>query len=268
MPRSGGMADGISDIPIEGPALRRQEWERQKIPGSGRSPSALSRAEIAADELTVMVEGLTPGDRLGSMDELRALCRVSVGTFNEAIRIAQSWGVIKVRRGPKGGVFAAEQSPMVRLGNSILDLDAGATSVQEAIRIRNALEPLLIEDALRHSSAGDVEEMRDHLASMADAVRGDDAIAFVRGNWQLHARIAATSPHPVLRSMYINLLNLIESHTLAVQPAAEQPLPQYIRERLLLHQQLIDAIDARDREAAAQIIARHNTSNYTDLALA
>lgn len=265
MPLSGGgMADGIGDIPGEGPALRRQEWERQKTPGGGRSPSMLSRAEIAADELTVMVEGLTPGDRLGSMEELRALCRVSVGTFNEAIRIAQSWGVIKVRRGPKGGVFAAEQSALVRLGNSILDLDAGATSVQEAIRIRNALEPLLIEDALRHSSAADVEEMREHLASMAYAVAVADAIAFARANWQLHARIAAASPHPVLRSMYTKLLNLIETHTLA----AEQPLPQDISERLLLHEKLVDAIDARDRTAAAELITRHNTTNQTVLALA
>jgi len=37
---------------------------------------------------------------------------------------------------------------MARLGNSVLTLDTGQTSVAGAVRIRDALDPLLIEDAL------------------------------------------------------------------------------------------------------------------------
>jgi DNA-binding FadR family transcriptional regulator len=193
---------------------------------------------------------------------------VSVGTFNEAVRIAQSRGIISVRPGPGGGVFAATQSPMVRLGNSVLALDAEQTPVAEAVRIRDALDPLLIEDALWHASPADIAELREILADMASAVQRLDPTAFVHANWSLHARIAAVSPHAVLRSLYVNLLDQIESHTLAVLPGSEQPLPEYITSRHALHVAIIDALEQRDHDKALSLIAQHNTSNALPASLA
>ena len=209
----------------------------------------------------------SPGERLGSKELLRARCEVSVGTFNEAVRIAQSRGIISVRPGPGGGVFAATQSPMVRLGNSVLALDADQTSVAESVRIRDALDPLLIEDALGHASPADIAEMREILADMAAAADRLDPSAFVHANWALHARIAAVSPHAMLRSLYINLLDHIESHTLAVLPFGEQPLPDYIASRHALHAALVDALEARERDQALVLIARHNTTSELPEAL-
>ena len=208
-----------------------------------------------------IAESAQPGDRIGSKEELRAQCSVSVGTFNEAVRIAQSRGVVTVRPGPGGGVFVATQSPMVRLGNSVLALDANQTPVAEAVRIRDALDPLLIDDALWHASPADIAEMREILADMAIAVDQQDPIRFVHANWSLHARIAAVSPNPMLRSLYVNLLDQIETHTLAVLPANDQPLPEYIAERHALHTAIVEALDARDRDQALRLIAEHNTSN-------
>jgi DNA-binding GntR family transcriptional regulator len=148
---------------------------------------------------------------------------------------------------------------MVRLGNSVLALDAEQTTVAEAVRIRRALEPLLIEDALRHASPADISEMRDILGGMAEAASHHDPTGFVRANWSLHGRIAAVSPHPVLRSLYTSLLEQIESHTLAVLPVSEQTLPDYIIERHALHEAIVDAIDGRDRELALKLVADHNT---------
>ncbi|MFD0636699.1 FadR/GntR family transcriptional regulator [Catenulispora yoronensis] len=198
---------------------------------------------------------------------MRARCGVSVGTFNEAIRIAQSRGILSVRPGPGGGLFVAVQSAMVRLGNSVLALDAGGTTVAEAVRIRDALDPLMIEDALWYASPADIAEMRGVVADMAAAVERDDPTAFIHANWRLHARIAAVSPHPVLRSLYVSLLDQIESHTLDVLPVSEQPLPAYIAERHALHAAIVDALDGRDRELALRLIAEHNTSNALPAAL-
>jgi DNA-binding FadR family transcriptional regulator len=243
------------------PALPPQDWRQQQRSAAGRPAARLPRAESAAAELIAVANAAGPGDRLGSKEELRARCQVSVGTFNEAIRIAQSRGVISVRPGPGGGVFAAAQSPMVRLGNSVLALDAAETPVAEAVRIRDALDPLLIEDALWHASPADIAELRELLADMLLAVRRRDPIGFVRANWSLHARIAAISPHAMLRSLYTGLLDQIESHTLAVLPGGEQPLEEYIASRHALHVAIIDALEQRDRDAALGLIAQHNTSS-------
>jgi len=226
-----------------------------------RPAARTSRAESTADQLMAIARAAATGDRLGSKEELRTHCGVAVGTFNEAVRIAQSRGVVTVRPGPGGGVFAAAQSAMVRLGNSVLALDASDTSVAEAIRIRDALDPLLIEDALWHASPADISGMREVVTDMAAAVERYDPAGFVHANWQLHARIAAVSPHPVLRSLYVTLLDQIESHTLDVLPGSEQPLPAYIAERQILHAQLVDALDSRDRDMALCLIARHTTSS-------
>jgi DNA-binding FadR family transcriptional regulator len=219
----------------------------------------LSRGESAAAQLIAIAEAAAPGDRLGSKEELRARCAVSVGTFNEALRITQSRGLVLVRPGPGGGVFAAAQSPMVRLGNSVLALDGDQTSVAEAIRIRDALDTLLIEDALWHASPADIAELREILADMAAAVERLDVVGFVHANWSLHARVAAVSPHPMLRSMYVNLLDHIESHTLAVLPYGNEPVPDAMAQRHALHAAIIDAIEDRDRDRALHLIGRHNT---------
>src|SRR5277367_3991734 len=226
----GTMSGTGDETGFDAPALRPHEWRRPR-PADVRPGPRLSRGESAAAQLIAIAEAAAPGDRLGSKEALRARCAVSVGTFNEALRITQSRGLVLVRPGPGGGVFAAAQSPMVRLGNSVLALDGDQTSVAEAIRIRDALDALLIEDALWHASPADIAEMREILAEMAAAADRLDAIRFVQANWSLHARIAAVSPNPMLRSLYVNLLEHIESHTLAVLPYGTDSVPEYVAGR-------------------------------------
>ena len=234
-------------------ALRRDA--RQRRPGDrGRS-----RPGHAAYHLAALAASLRPGDRLGTKDELRSACGVSVGSFNEALRVVQARGIVTVRSGPGGGLFVGQPSPAVRLGNSLLALDDDAASVAEAVRLRNALDPLLVEDALEHASAHDVSALRAELGQMEVASADGDTLAFVRANWALHARIAQISPSAILKSFYLNLLEIIESHLLAVQPVEDEPLPEYIESRYLLHADLVDAIAAHETRAL-DLIHEHNTT--------
>jgi DNA-binding FadR family transcriptional regulator len=98
---------------------------------------------------------------------------------------------------------------------------------------------------------------------MAAAVDRLDAIRFVQANWSLHARIAAVSPNPMLRSLYLNLLEQIESHTLAVLPYGTDAIADYMAARHALHAAIIDAISDRDRDRALALAADHKTSSYS-----
>lgn len=223
-------------------------------------PSASGRVLHAARVLERLADAARPGERLGTKLELRARCDVSVGTFNEAVTLAQSRGYLTSRSGPGGGLFAAERSPIVRLGSSVLALDGGATSVAEAVRMRDALDPLLVEDALWHSSATHLAAMRSCLREMAAARDTGESVAFVRANWALHRSIAESSPSTILRSVYLSLLDLIENHALAVGGTAEKPLPDYIAARYRLHEELVDAIETRDQPLAQKLITQHNNT--------
>jgi DNA-binding FadR family transcriptional regulator len=218
-----------------------------------------SRADLAAELVATLAAEAEPGTRLGTKEELRARCGVSVGTFNEALRLLQSRELVTVRPGPGGGLFASGRRPTVRLGNAILTLDSSQTAVTEAIRIRKSLDPLLIEDALWHASPADLAVLRERLAPMADAVASLDPIAFVHANWQLHAEIAAISPNQMLRSIYGTLLAIIESHTLSVLPGEGTEFPGLLQERYRLHADLVEALERRDAPHAAHLITAHNT---------
>ena len=195
-----------ADIGAAEMAFRRSDWEH---------PAGRSRAEQAADHVAVLAAAAPPGTRLGTKEDVRARCGVSVGTFNEALRLLQTRQVITVRPGPGGGLFVTNRAATARLGKSLLELDAGEAAVADAIRIRNTLDPLLIEDALWHASPADLAVLRDCLEPMAAAVASGDPAAFVHANWQLHAQIAAISPSQLLRTLYSSLLEIIERHTLS-----------------------------------------------------
>ncbi|WP_432181588.1 FadR/GntR family transcriptional regulator [Streptomyces sp. NBC_00063] len=202
-----------------------------------------------------------PGTRLGTKDELRVRCGVSVGTFNETLRLLQTRGIVTVQRGPRGGLFAAEQSPMAKLAHSVLALDGAQGDVNDALRIRNALEPLLWQDALWHGSPADIKDLRDLLAAMESAAAAGDADAFVRANWRLHERVADITPNALLRSLYVHLLELVERHALGVKPRAGVPLERHVRDRCALHVALVDALDGRDKEGLVRLIAQHDTTS-------
>ncbi len=255
----GGPAERGHLADVDEPAWRRGDWERAAA--ARADGTRQTRTELAAARLAAIAAAAGPGDRLGSKDELRSQCGVSVGTFNEAIRLLQARKLVTVRPGPGGGLFAAEPSPMVRLGNSVLALDAEETSVADAVRIREALDPLIIEDALWHASPADLAQLRAQVQRMHQAAEALDPIGFIRANWGLHARIAALSPNVMLRSLYTSLLDLIESHTLSVLPVSEQPLLDYVAQRYQLHAELVEAIAGRDTGLALHLIAEHNTTD-------
>jgi len=239
-------------VVLKEPAFSADDWP---LPGA---PSTATRPEQAAEQLAELAAGAEPGTRLGTKDELRALCGVSVGTFNEALRLVQARGLVTARAGRVGGLFASRQSPLVRLGNSVLAIDDDATSVADAVRIRDALEPLLVEDAVRHRSASDVEAMRQGLGRMRTAADALDLKQFLRANWALHARMAEISPSVMLRSFYLSLLEMIESRTVSVQSVDEAPLPEYLSNRYRLHEDLVSAIEEQDARRALALIRIHN----------
>lgn len=224
----------------------------------------VTRSEAAARRIAEAAAAVPPGTRLGSKDEVRRMCGVSVGTLNEALRLAQSRGLVEVRPGPGGGLFAAEQPPLVRLGNSMLALNSDETSVADAIRIRDHLDELIIADAAWHSSPADVARYRTQVAAMAEARDRSDATAFMAANWHLHELLAQVNPSPLLRTMYLALLDVIRSQVVDVHAAGGHTTEELLGIRYQVHAALVDAIAEGDPGRLRRAITEHSVEHTND----
>lgn len=218
-----------------------------------------SRVKFAAERLAEMARALQPGERIGRKEDVRQKIGVSHGTFNEALRLLQSEGLLTLKSGPQGGLFSAQQSPIAQFGRAVLQLDSESARVSEAVRIRAALEPLIIEDAVGVASASLVDEMHQQLNAMQHAVGAEErGLEFLRANWSLHGAIARVSSNAMLRELYVSLLDFIEGHTISVVMVGEEPMRSFHHDRYLVHRDLVEAIEGDDMAAAIAATHRHN----------
>jgi DNA-binding FadR family transcriptional regulator len=212
-----------------------------------------NRAEQIAERIAELVGDALPGSRLGYKHELRHLCGGSVGTFNEALRLAQSRGLIVARPGPGGGVFVAHRptSPV----RARVPWDGVAVPIAEAVRIRAALEPLVVEDALWHASPADISALRSVVRRAGEAVAAHDTRRFVQCDRDLHASLADLGPHVVLRGMYHLVLDAVLHDGFAIL-RLHNDTAGHLRSQHRRQTELITALEARDLAGALRAIRR------------
>ena len=213
-----------------------------------------SRAREAADHLEMQLRDMAPHQRIGTKAELKDTLGVAAGTLNEALRLLQERGLVEVKPGPRGGVFSTVPDPVVQLGQTFLSVRGTPESVDHAVVVRDALEPLVVMEALRHRKAAAVRALRARLTDVADAI--DDDEQFLRQIWFLHEDIAGIGSNRILTSVYLGILKLVEDATLGVVPQSKSMA--YKRERLQVHELIVDAIEKRDVAAAERALAQHS----------
>ena len=172
--------------------------------GRGRT-SSHSRAETAAEQIAQLARGVGAGDRLGSREDLRALCGVSVGTLHEALRLLQSTGEIFVRTGPGGGVFAGESSALSDLVRSIHGQVFDAPLYPQTARVLDALRPLIFADAIAGMNDAAAAVLEERLSALT-AARSGDLRDFVRASLELFATIVSIPPAGILQTVAASIL--------------------------------------------------------------
>ncbi|WP_055479872.1 FCD domain-containing protein [Sphaerimonospora mesophila] len=222
---------------------------------------AVARRRSAVDAVASEIEDditegrLRVGSRLGTRAELAGRFGVAPTTIAEVVRVLEAKGLITTRTGPQGGVFVAQRTAQAVIGNGFLNLQDVTSTAIDCVRVIDALEPAVVQAATEHRSAADAEDLDRLLEQLRATWR--DRVAGLRNNWRLHRRIAEIVPNPVLKTVYLNLLAYVESHDDFY--VADDGIPPNSRVRLQIHEDLIAAIVAGDRAAAADAVRRHQT---------
>jgi DNA-binding FadR family transcriptional regulator len=215
--------------------------------------SRVPRAEAVARDLEAQIlgDGVAPGERLGTKDDLRQRFGVAVATVNEAVRLLEMRGLIEARPGPGGGVFVANSSVRVALKRSGLEATWGAARFADCLAVRNGLESLVCRGAATHRTNEDIAALRAIVDAMEECAATDEA-AYFKLNWALHRRIAKGCRNAPLHSIYLTLLDFLEDGLRAGDLREFHPETD-----VEIHRELVEAIAAGPGPRLDAAVERH-----------
>jgi len=211
--------------------------------------------QIAAEiQERIRDDGLAPGDRLGTEEQLAREYGVSRPTLREALRILSSARLVRPMSGPKGGIFVTrtpEESVRRSVSDSIaLLLDLKGTSIEELLEARTMLEVPMTRLAATRADDAAIGEMRDAIEQVA--ANPDDIELRLEQKQRFHRTIANAAGNAIVESVTAWAVEVL-------QPRLRELIAPVCDDKVLLAQQrvILAAIEARDPEAAGQAMRDH-----------
>lgn len=201
---------------------------------------------------TLIADGrLSPGERLPSERELTALFDVSRSSVREAILKLECLGFVEQRHGEGTFIKSVTDAPLAQAGEALAGKEDFLFDLME---IRNVLETWAAAHAAERAGPEEIAEMREIIDAMAAAreqrARGHEM------NFRLHFLISRASRNGFLLHIMETISDWIKRVTHAVY--ADLYDDRAVYDQLLgQHRNIVEAIAARDPEAASEAMAEH-----------
>lgn len=208
----------------------------------GASGSLTDRTYEALKEAIVQ-RGLTPNEIL-SEERLAE----ELGVSRTPLRAALQKLVYEhlIRRLPGKGYMVASLS---------------RTDMEQVFFMRMLLEPVAARLAAQHRSDKDLARLQQAVESQRAQIEGGDYLGFLQHDREFHLTVASASQNPYLKTV-VATMQLHGHRFLVLDPSVHARAPFAIEE----HVSLVEAIAARDAEAAGQRMAAHVQMTKTKLA--
>ncbi|UYQ76532.1 FadR family transcriptional regulator [Glutamicibacter sp. JL.03c] len=200
--------------------------------------------EVAAKLQDGVAQGRWPvGERIPSEPELMTEFGISRGTLREAIKALARTGMFEVRRGD--GTYVRATNEISGTAQRIYR----EHSDRDVLQVRFALDTQSARLAAHAADAQVVQLLRALLAQRDEAWKARDFQAWSQADWQFHLEVARASGVPLMHEIYEGFGDVFHGAKM-VQRLAEG-FDGCLREG---HETLVDAIEARDPEAAARTV--------------
>ncbi len=228
---------------------------------------AASAYEVVVEHLrrALQLGRLMPGERLPAERQLADQLGVSRTTLRQAIRVLELEGVIESRRGATGGLFVLQQRFNERQVKALMA--ERFAQIEELHEFRLVIETATARAAALNRSDDDIARLRSALTIMStiiaqpEATKVPDHVAhFLAADSDFHTGIALASGNGYLA----HTVEEIRATRLVPIGAVFTRLDPTTNDG---HQELFDAIVARDSDLAATIMARHLVGAHEGLKL-
>lgn len=176
---------------------------------------------------------LTPGMRL-TEEDLGSVFDVSRTVVRQALTQLAAHGIVGVR--PKKGWFIIEPS---------------ADEIRDTFAARRLVETALIREFTAMATPAQIRLLRDHLRRQRNAIDGDDVALRTHLLTDFHVRIAEILGNAVVTRMIRDLT--LRTNLIAMLYQTGQEASHSCDE----HEEVVRAVNTRDGETAARLMAEH-----------
>lgn len=199
---------------------------------------------------------LKPGDKLPAERELAVQLGVGRNALREALRSLEIAGIVRLRKGVKGGAFITEGHPG-RMNEVVRDMySLGSISVAELTEARVHIQQLVVRLACERASAADIAALQaniDRTALMTAAGRYLDRVECSREFYRL---LAAATHNQVLAMMVHSITEILMQFVYARVAAGGKPQPKLVEKR----RAFVAALQQRDAAEAMRLMQTHLNS--------
>jgi len=194
----------------------------------------------------ILKQRLQQGTRLPTERELAEEFQVSRTVIREAIRELEVAGLVRIKKGPKGGIFIdnAYRKPLSASLRKLIT--SGWINVDHILEVRMLIEPYIASQASLKAKKSDIEEIRSLLQN--SSMNLDDVALLKKNNIEFHLLIAKASGNPVFSILMRSVMDILE------EIARDFLVLSIERDFLQAHKEIFDLIVQRDPEKVRKAI--------------
>ena len=208
-----------------------------------------SLADTLARRIRAMIQSgdYTEGDRLPAILEMARRFGVGPPTVREALKTLETLGVVDVRHG--SGVYVASRRELLVLARPQLDGAVDRRVLSDLVDARLPLEVAAVRAAAARASTDEIVAMRHLLDSVTGSV---DEHRLVAADAAFHRQLAAASGNTIVEQMLDALRDLFTGEGRVVWWE-----PVLCDADAAAHARILDAVERRDADAAAELTRAH-----------
>ena len=225
---------------------------RKKVDGRGMfRPLKKKRfSDQVADliQKKIIEDNLEVGTNLPSEKAMADEFQVSRSVIREALRILEITGLVRIKKGPTGGIFVSDvyHEPIKRSISNLIT--SGDVTVDHLFDARLLIEPHIAKEAAVYASDGELERFKA-LFEDSDA-HLDDAARLKSNNLEFHLLLARASGNPVLSVMLESVIELLIERSMGFTDLALE------RKFLQIHKNIFELLSKRKGAEVSRLIRK------------
>jgi DNA-binding FadR family transcriptional regulator len=210
-------------------------------------------SDVLADHLRRRILGgaLSPGAALPPERDLVVQTGLSRGSVREALRILEAEGLVSTRPGRQGGSVARQPGDESLAKYISLFVHGRGISLISLLQTREAVEPSLAYLAAMNRTEQDLAALIEQTKRVEEAFT--DVPRYLEENVKWHCAIAAASHNELLKSFMVAISSMVYKASAIEDFATDEVRAVVIK----AHRRILDAITARDGDAARRRMSRH-----------